>query len=236
MLLSYPFFTHHLINELLRQLDDYILGNSKTRVGAMRIDGLQEMRHLFLIDLLHVNIVSIARGARESDIGHTVAELHERSIRSFTDTFIITFISPFLTSAPLLIGQGIDNLGSQQCLTIIHKRLRPFHHIVIAQAGILNTVMIVSTKHHWHHIGLIDTHKVAELNGLACHHIQMVAVGQILTISLIHALMKVVSRLADALNNILIAFKCCLEIFLVHDIGVVWMYKDRTFSHTARNL
>ena len=74
------FLTLEVVDETFGKAEDDLVGNGIARVGAMGVDGLEEVRHLVLVHLFHALVVMVFTRAGECDVGQSVAEFDEGCI------------------------------------------------------------------------------------------------------------------------------------------------------------
>ena len=70
------FLTLQVVNQTLSQLQHHLLWHQQSLVVTMRIDRSQEMGHLALVNLLHVQVVGIHARTTIGDISQAVAQFH----------------------------------------------------------------------------------------------------------------------------------------------------------------
>ena len=145
-----------------------------------------------------MQIGSICTGCTKSHIGHTVTEFDKRGIRSCPDAGIVLLTSPFLTGATFIIGQGIDYLCCHGGLTVCHIPAGRLHDIIIGEAGILYTVMVIGGKEDRQNILLTGCHFLYMVSDQTGYHLKMVTIRKVRTIGLSYAVMKAESSLPDS--------------------------------------
>ena len=177
----------HVVNETFGQPQHHFFRNLKAAVSTMRVYWIQEMGYFLLIYFFHASVVRVVLWTGIRNVGQSVAHFYEWSIGGLPYALIVFFASTFSPSTPLVVRQGVDNLGSHQCLLFLHHKTGRRHHVIIRQPGILNTIVVVTTEEHGDDIILTGTYQMTEIAYSINNHIKMIAIRMITSIQLVDA-------------------------------------------------
>ena len=178
------------------------------------------MGHLALVNLLHVQVVGIHARTTIGDISQAVAQFHKGRIGSLANTFIIFLPCPLGACSSLVVGQRIGYLGGHQSLFLRHQGASLLQHIVISQSCILDAIVKIAPEEQRNQVLFLCQHQMAKVSDAVHHHIQVVAIGQFVAISLIHTLMQFVSHLPNMLYLLGIFRHQCLIFFSCHNLFI----------------